>query len=119
MCPYVSNILVHGADRNFCTALIALDEPSILGWAEENGLGGKSYAEVIAAPATVTLIEGYVKQLNDGLQRWQTVKKFKLLPRDLDVEHGELTPSLKLKRPVVEREYKALIEEMYAGSREA
>ncbi|MFD9865069.1 AMP-dependent synthetase/ligase [Streptomyces alboflavus] len=119
VCPYVSNILVHGADRNFCTALIALDEPSILSWAEENGLGGKSYAEVIAAPATVTLIEGYVKQLNDGLQRWQTVKKFKLLPRDLDVEHGELTPSLKLKRPVVEREYKTLIEEMYAGSREA
>ena len=41
VCPYVSNILVHGADRNFCTALIALDEPSILGWAEENGLDGQ------------------------------------------------------------------------------
>ncbi|MFD9909744.1 AMP-dependent synthetase/ligase [Streptomyces sp. NPDC059063] len=119
VCPYVSNILVHGADRNFCSALIALDEAAILGWAAENGLGGKSYADVVAAPATVELIEGYVKQLNEGLQRWQTIKKFKLLPRDLDVEHGELTPSLKLKRPVVEREYKGLIEEMYAGSREA
>ncbi len=119
VCPYVSNILVHGADRNFCTALIALDEVSILDWAKENGLEGKSYAEVVAAPATVSLVEGYVKQLNEGLQRWQTIKKFRLLPRDLDVEHGEITPSLKLKRPVVEREYKALIEEMYAGSREA
>jgi long-chain acyl-CoA synthetase len=119
VCPYVSNILVHGADRNFCTALIALDEPSILEWAKENGLEGKSYAEVVAAPATVALVEGYVKELNEGLQRWQTIKKFRLLPRDLDVEHGEITPSLKLKRPVVEREYKALIEEMYAGSREA
>ncbi|MFI6402658.1 AMP-dependent synthetase/ligase [Streptomyces sp. NPDC050548] len=119
VCPYVSNILVHGADRNFCTALIALDEPSILDWAKENGLEGKSYAEVVAAPATVALIEGYVKELNEGLQRWQTIKKFRLLPRDLDVEHGEITPSLKLKRPVVEREYKHLIDEMYAGSREA
>ncbi|MFJ1603836.1 AMP-dependent synthetase/ligase [Streptomyces sp. NPDC088253] len=119
VCPYVSNILVHGADRNFCTALIALDEPSILEWAKENGLEGKSYAEVVAAPATVALVEGYVKELNEGLQRWQTIKKFRLLPRDLDVEHGEITPSLKLKRPVVEREYKGLIEEMYAGSREA
>ncbi|MFE0133701.1 AMP-dependent synthetase/ligase [Streptomyces sp. NPDC059037] len=119
VCPYVSNILVHGADRNFCTALIALDEPAILDWAKENGLEGKSYADVVAAPATVALIEGYVKQLNEGLQRWQTVKKFKLLPRDLDIEHGELTPSLKLKRPVVEREYQHLIDEMYAGSREA
>ncbi|MCX5263449.1 long-chain fatty acid--CoA ligase [Streptomyces sp. NBC_00199] len=119
VCPYVSNILVHGADRNFCTALIALDEPSLLDWAKDNGLAGKSYAEVVAAPATVELVGGYVKQLNEGLQRWQTIKKFRLLPRDLDVEHGEITPSLKLKRPVVEREYKHLIDEMYAGSREA
>ncbi|MEU6066082.1 MULTISPECIES: AMP-dependent synthetase/ligase [Streptomyces] len=118
VCPYVSNILVHGADRNFCTALIALDEIAILDWAKENGLAGKSYAEVVAAPATIELVEGYVKQLNEGLQRWQTIKKFRLLPRDLDVEHGEITPSLKLKRPVVEREYKHLIDEMYAGTRE-
>ncbi|MFD3662923.1 AMP-dependent synthetase/ligase [Streptomyces sp. NPDC058659] len=119
VCPFVSNILVHGADRNFCTALIALDEPSILGWAADHELAGKSYAEVVAAPQTQKLIQGYVDRLNEGLQRWQTVKKFRLLPRDLDIEHGELTPSLKLKRPVVEREYKGLIEEMYAGSRES
>ncbi|MFE2289973.1 AMP-dependent synthetase/ligase [Streptomyces sp. NPDC059452] len=119
VCPFVSNILVHGADRNFCTALIALDGPTILNWAAENGLEGKEYAEVVAAPQTVELIDGYVQRLNEGLQRWQTIKKFRLLPRDLDVEHGELTPSLKLKRPVVEREYQELIDEMYAGSREA
>ncbi|MYQ47620.1 AMP-binding protein, partial [Streptomyces sp. SID4985] len=118
VCPYVSNILVHGADRNYCTALIALDEPTILQWAADNGLEGKSYAEVVAAPQTVELVTGYVKQLNEGLQRWQTIKKFRLLPRDLDVEHGEITPSLKLKRPVVEREYRGLIDEMYAGARE-
>ncbi|MEU9440545.1 AMP-dependent synthetase/ligase [Streptomyces sp. NPDC048304] len=118
VCPYVSNILVHGADRNYCTALIALDEIAILDWAKENGLEGKSYAEIVAAPQTVEMVDGYVRQLNAGLQKWQTIKKFRLLPRDLDVEHGEITPSLKLKRPVVEREYKDLIEEMYAGTRE-
>ncbi|CAM5697782.1 Long-chain acyl-CoA synthetase OS=Streptomyces violarus OX=67380 GN=FHS41_003530 PE=4 SV=1 [Streptomyces violarus] len=118
VCPYVSNILVHGADRNFCTALIALDEAAITEWAKENGLG-KPYAEIVSSPVTVEMVDGYVKQLNEGLQRWQTIKKFRLLPRDLDVEHGEITPSLKLKRPVVEREYKHLIEEMYEGSREA
>ncbi|GAA0656745.1 AMP-dependent synthetase/ligase [Streptomyces thermocarboxydovorans] len=119
VCPYVSNILVHGADRNYCTALIALDEVALQGWAAENGLGGKSYAEIVAAPATVEMVQGYVDKLNQNLQRWQTIKKFRLLPRDLDVEHGEITPSLKLKRPVVEREYKHLIEEMYEGTREA
>ncbi|MCP3817661.1 AMP-dependent synthetase/ligase [Streptomyces sp. A3M-1-3] len=119
VCPFVSNILVHGADRNFCTALIALDEAAILGWAKDHGLDGKSYAEVVAHPEAEALIASYVKRLNESLQRWQTIKKFKLLPRDLDIEHGELTPSLKLKRPVVEREYKHLIDEMYAGTREA
>lgn len=119
VCPYVSNILVHGADRNFCTALIALDEAGHRRVGEGERARGKSYAEIVAAPRTVEMVDGYVKQLNEGLQRWQTIKKFRLLPRDLDVEHGEITPSLKLKRPVVEREYKHLIEEMYEGSREA
>jgi long-chain acyl-CoA synthetase len=119
VCPFVSNILVHGADRNFCTALIALDEPSITEWAQEHGLGGKPYADIVAAPATVALIDGYIQRLNEGLQRWETVKKFRLLPRDLDIEYGELTPSLKLKRSVVEREYKDLIDDMYRGTREA
>ncbi|MGW1768247.1 AMP-dependent synthetase/ligase [Streptomyces sp. NPDC002073] len=119
VCPFVSNILVHGADRNFCTALIALDEPALLGWAKDNGLEGKAYAEVVAAPQTRAMVQGYVDTLNQDLQRWQTIKKFALLPRDLDVEHGELTPSLKLKRPAVEREYKALIDAMYQGTREA
>ncbi|MEU0048465.1 AMP-binding protein [Streptomyces sp. NPDC006309] len=118
VCPYVSNILVHGADRNYCTALIALDELAIQDWAKDNGLEGRPYAEIVAAPQTVEMIDGYVRELNTGLQRWQTIKKFRLLPRDLDVEHGEITPSLKLKRPVVEREYRHLIDEMYAGTRE-
>ncbi|MEV6573123.1 AMP-dependent synthetase/ligase [Streptomyces sp. NPDC051577] len=119
ICPYVSSIVVHGADRNFCSALIALDGPAILTWAADHGLEGKTYAEVVAAPETVRLVETYVQTLNEGLQRWQTVKQFRLLPRDLDVEHGDLTPSLKLKRPVVEREFKYLIDEMYSGSNEA
>ncbi|WP_030754626.1 AMP-dependent synthetase/ligase [Streptomyces sp. NRRL F-5135] len=119
VCPFVSNILVHGAGRNFCTALIALDEAAIMEWAAENGLGGRSYAEVVASRRTVELVDGYVRRLNEGLQRWQTIKKFRLLPRDLDVEHGELTPSLKLKRRVVEQEYEVLIAEMYEGAREA
>ncbi|THA50889.1 long-chain fatty acid--CoA ligase [Streptomyces sp. A1136] len=119
ICPYVSSIVVHGADRNFCSALIALDGPAILTWAAEHGLEGKTYAEVTAAPETNRLIETYVQTLNEGLQRWQTIKQFRLLPRDLDVEHGDLTPSLKLKRPVVEREFKHLIDEMYVGANEA
>ncbi|SEG86226.1 long-chain acyl-CoA synthetase [Actinacidiphila yanglinensis] len=119
VCPFISNVLVIGGGRNFCTALLALDEPTILGWAEENGLGGKSYAEVVATEQVRELIDGFVSEVNAGLQRWQQIRRFRVLPRDLDIEHGDLTPSLKLKRPVVERAFAPLIEEMYAGSREA
>ncbi|WP_225844651.1 long-chain fatty acid--CoA ligase [Streptomyces sp. HPF1205] len=119
VCPFVSNIIVLGGGRNFCSALIALDEPAILGWAKEHGLEGRSYQEVVTGDAVRELVSGYVDRLNEGLQRWQQIRQFRVLPRDLDVEHGDLTPSLKLKRPVVEREFAGLIDEMYAGSREA
>ncbi|RBM20253.1 long-chain fatty acid--CoA ligase [Streptomyces sp. PT12] len=113
VCPYASTMVVIGAGRKYCAALIALDEAAILGWAKEEGLTG-GYAEVVAHERTRRLIEGYVDTLNAGLQRWQTIKKFELLPRELDVEHGDLTPSLKLKRPAVEREFEPLIEGMFA-----
>jgi long-chain acyl-CoA synthetase len=119
VCPFVSTIVVLGGGRNFCSALIALDEPAILGWAKDNGLEGRAYEEVVAADAVRELIGGYVDQLNRDLQRWEQIREFRVLPRDLDVEHGDLTPSLKLKRLVVEREFAGLIDEMYAGAREA
>ncbi|WP_438363686.1 AMP-dependent synthetase/ligase [Streptomyces marincola] len=115
LCPYVSSVVVIGAGRKYCSALIALDEAAILGWAKENGIGG-GYAEVVADARTRELIDGYVSELNAGLQRWQTVKKFQLLPRELDIEHGDLTPSLKIKRPVVERQFDGLVEKMYEGA---
>nr|WP_223186514.1 AMP-dependent synthetase/ligase [Streptomyces sp. CBMA29] len=119
VCPFVSNVLVVGGGRNFCTALLALDEPTLLVWAAEHGLEGRSYADVVGTDEVRELIAGYVQRVNDSLQRWQQIREFRVLPRDLDIEHGDLTPSLKLKRPVVEREFAPLIEEMYAGAREA
>ena len=119
ICPFVSNILVIGNARNFCTALIGLDETVIMPWAAEHGLAGRSYTEVVGSPQVRELIDGFVRTLNADLQRWQTIKKYALLPRDLDIEHGELTPSLKIKRPVVERTYADAVTEMYAGTLEA
>lgn len=119
VCPFVSNILVVGDGRNFCSALIALDETTITSWAASQDLGDRTYTEIVSSPQVHELIDGFVQRVNGDLQRWQTIKKFAVLPRDLDIEHGELTPSLKVKRPVVEREYAHVIEEMYEGAREA
>lgn len=116
MCPFVSNIIVHGDNRNFCTALITLDADALKAWAAGAGLATAEYPDLVATPQVNALIQGYVDRLNTDLQRWQTIKKFALLPRDLTVENGELTPSLKVKRRVVEQEYAALLDGMYAGT---
>ena len=113
ICPYVANMLVHGNERNFVSALITLDPDLIAGWAGENGLEGKSYAEIVTSDACKAMVAGYVEELNARLNRWETVKKFVILERDLSIESGELTPSLKVKRKVVETNNKDLIDSLY------
>ena len=92
---------------------MTLDPDSIGDWASENGVSG-DYTAIVNDPKTVAMVQGYVDELNNQLNRWETIKKFRLLDHDLTIESGELTPSLKVKRNVVEDNYAALIDEMYS-----
>jgi long-chain acyl-CoA synthetase len=105
---------VHGSERNFVVALITLDEDTMTSWAQENGMGDRSYAEVVGSQRVHDLVEGYVETLNQRLNRWETIKKWILLDHDLTVESGELTPSMKVKRTVVEANYRDQISRLYA-----
>jgi len=116
ICPYASQVIVIGQARNFCTMVLTLDPDAIVGWAAGGPLEGKSYQEVAASPEAEQMVADNIKELNGRLNRWESIKKFTILPRDLSVENGELTPSLKVKRRVVETTYAADIEKMYAGS---
>src|SRR6266545_4078586 len=116
ICPYTSQVLVIGQASNYCTLLVTLDPDAIAKWATGGPLEGAPYAEVVTAPAAHELVEGYVKELNGRLNRWETIKKFTILPRDLSIEDGELTPSMKIKRRIVEKSFAAQIEELYAGT---
>jgi long-chain acyl-CoA synthetase len=116
ICPYTSQAIVIGQARNFCTMLITLDPDAIGQWATGGPLEGKPYAEIVASTAAEEMVAGYVKQLNEQLNRWETIKKFSILPRDLSIEDGELTPSLKVKRRAVESTFAGDIDRMYAGS---
>lgn len=116
ICPYVSHAIVIGQSRNYCTMLITLDPDAIAGWAEGGPLAGKPYEELVTSPQVRELVEGYVDQLNAQLNRWETIKKFTILPRDLTIEDGELTPSLKIKRRGVEANFAKAIDQMYAGA---
>ena len=113
VCPYASQFMVFGSQRNYCVALVTLDPDAIAGWAKENGVSG-DYSAIVADAKTREMVQGYVDELNSQLNRWETIKKFELLDHDLSVESGELTPSMKVKRNVVEDNYSSLIDKMYA-----
>lgn len=114
ICPYASQFMVFGNERNFVVALITLDPDAIAGWAEENGVPG-DYSAIVAHEKTRAMVGEYVDRLNASLNRWETVKKWELLDHDLSVESGELTPSMKVKRNVVETNYRDTIDGFYSS----
>ena len=114
LCPYASQFMVFGAERNFVVALVTLDPDAMAGWAEENGMSGKSYTEIVQSQPVKDMVAGYVEQLNAKLNRWETIKKWEILDHDLTIESGELTPSMKVKRAVVEGNNKDLIDSFYS-----
>ncbi|WP_179801001.1 AMP-dependent synthetase/ligase [Micromonospora purpureochromogenes] len=116
ICPYTSQAIVIGQARNYCTMLVTLDPDAIKGWTAGGPLEGRDYAEVVASPEAKAMVEEYVAQLNAKLNRWETIKKVTILPRDLTIEHGEVTPSLKIKRRGVETNFAAEIDKMYEGT---
>jgi long-chain acyl-CoA synthetase len=112
LCPYASNVLVYGNERNFVSALVTLDPDAIVAWAEQNELKG-SYEEIVTSDAAREMVQGYFDQLNAKLNRWETIKRFAILDHDLTVENGGITPSLKLKRKAVEKKYTEVLDGFY------
>ena len=115
LCPYASQFVVFGDEKNYVVALITLDEDAMKGWAAENDMASKSYAEIVGSDQVQTMVGGYVDELNQKLNRWETIKKWELLDHDLSVESGELTPSMKVKRNIVEANNKDRIEAFYSA----
>ncbi len=115
VCPLASQMIVHGNERNYCVALITLDPDAVEGWAAQHDMAGRSYPAVVRSEAMRDTIADYVEELNTRLNRWETIKKFDILDHDLSIESGELTPSLKVKRKVVEDHYRDRLDAMYSG----
>ena len=114
ICPYTSQAVV--LVRNYCTMLITLDPDAIAAWAAGGPLAGKPYSELVTSAEVEAMVAGCVKELNDKLNRWETIKKFTILPRDLTIEDGEITPSMKLKRRGIEANFASEIDTMYEGA---
>jgi long-chain acyl-CoA synthetase len=115
LCPYLSQIMVYGADHNFVTALVTLDPEAIQEWADHHGVSG-TYAQIVTSPEARAMVQTYLDTLNVNLNRWEQVKKFTILDHDLTVEDGDLTPSLKLRRKAVSEKYREVLDAAYVSA---
>jgi long-chain acyl-CoA synthetase len=108
----ISQVMVHGDKRKFLSALVTLNEDAVRVWAKEHGVapGARLHDE----PKVVAAIQKAVDELNSRQASYSTIKRFAIVPRDFTQESGELTPTLKVKRKVVTKNYQKVIDAFYA-----
>jgi len=111
--PYISSVMVYGDKRKYLTAIVGVEGSAVAKWGRSQGLTLDAHADFSKVPEVAKLIDSEIKRLNGVLASYETVKKVTVLPHDMSVEGGELTPSLKLKRKVIIKKYESLLEAMY------
>lgn len=114
---YISQAVLIGDRRNFISALIVPNFDSLVRWAGYKKIPFATHAELIRNPLVIAKLGSRVDRVNQHLSNFERVKKFVLLDQEMTLEGGELTPSLKVKRRVVNELYASRIEEMYSEAR--
>ncbi len=110
---YVDTAVLIGDRRRFIIALVSPNEEELTRWATNEGITFASLEELTQHPKVHELYKGVFDEVNAGLARYEQVKKFAILPVTLSIEGGQLTPTLKVKRRVVEQEFKDIIDKLY------
>ncbi|MDH5372382.1 MAG: AMP-binding protein, partial [Acidimicrobiia bacterium] len=112
--PFVKEAMVVGDRRKFLTALIGIELDTVGNWAQRHNITFTTYRDLSEKPEVIALIQKAVDSANEHFARVETVKKFALIPKELDHEEGELTATQKIKRRVLTDQFSELIEGMYA-----
>ncbi len=115
--PYVEQVVVIGDRRSYLSALIAPAFPVLERYAVEHGLGFSSRSDLVALPEVRALYERRIAEASTELAGYEQVKRFTLMAKEFTQEEGQLTPTLKLKRQVVEQEFADVIDAMYDAPR--
>jgi len=116
MSTLLSQVVVHGDRRNYVTALVTLDVEALKKWADHHGRAGATAEQLAGAPELRAEVQKVFDQLNAGLPKFATVKKFTILPKEFTEADGLVTPSQKIKRKAVEQRFKAELDAMYRES---
>jgi long-chain acyl-CoA synthetase len=114
----VSQVVVLGDKRKYCTALVVPNFEALRQHCADLGIDPGSAAELAAEPKVARFYEQLVDRLTPGLARFEKIKRVGILPGELTIESGELTPTLKVKRRVVEERYRDLIDSLYETVKE-
>jgi long-chain acyl-CoA synthetase len=114
--PYISDAVVIGDQRSYLTCLIMIDHDNVVKFAQDSDVPFTNYASLCRAPEVQELIGKEVEAVNKKFARVETIKKFRLIDQMLTAEDEELTPTMKLKRGLVEKKYGELITQMYASA---
>jgi long-chain acyl-CoA synthetase len=109
----VAQAAVIGDRRKYASVIISPHFPLLEDWVHANGVTFHSHQDLVAAPKVRELYRGIVEDLNKRLAQFETIKKILIVPDEFTVAGGELTPTLKLKRRVIEARYKQQIDELY------
>jgi long-chain acyl-CoA synthetase len=112
--PLVGTAVVVGDKRKFACVLISPNFALLQDWARANGISFSAYADLIANTRVQSLYEEAVAGVNEKLARFETLKRVLLVPDEFNPENGALTPTMKLRRRVVEERYRKQIDELYA-----
>jgi long-chain acyl-CoA synthetase len=112
--PLVSQCMVVGDQQPFIACLVTLDPEAIEPWAKGKGKSTK-VADLVDDPDLTAEIQGAVDEANKAVSKAEAIRKFTVLPVDWTEEGGQLTPSLKLKRSVVMKEFADDVDALYAG----
>jgi long-chain acyl-CoA synthetase len=115
---FVSQAVMIGDKRKFPIILIVPNWDSLNKWARQENITAPSPAQMLALPAVRKKMEQEIESEISDLARYERPKKVGLLEHDFSIEHGELTPTLKVKRRVVDKTYKTLIDDLYASGEE-
>ncbi len=115
--PYVKEAMVIGDGRKYLTALIGIEFDVVGDWATRHGIPYTTYRDLSEKPEVIELIQGVVDETNKKFARVENIRKFRMIPKELDHEDGELTATQKLKRKAMEEMFGDLIEDMYRSDR--
>ena len=113
--PFIKEAIVVGDRRPYLVALIGIELETVSNWAQRKGIAFTTYRDLSEKPEVIKLVQGIVNEVNTRLATVEQIKKFRMLPKELDHEDGELTATQKVKRSAIAKLFEGLVEDLYSN----